>query len=96
MRIERKYPFHKYFICLLALITVLFIVLRILINLFDFPLLLEISRDVDFNILLRGFHNGLRDFYKIAEMPPGIPDWPHTEQQPAQRGDSGCVRAGIA
>ena len=76
MRIEREYPFHKYFICFLAFITVLFIALRILINLYDFPLLLEISRDVDFNILLRGFHNGLRDFYKIAEMPPGIPDWP--------------------
>ncbi len=76
MRIEREFPFHKYFICFLAFITVLFIVFRILINVYDFPLLIEISRDADFNILLRWFQNGLRDFYKNVEMSSGIPDMP--------------------
>jgi hypothetical protein len=38
--------------------------------------LVEISKDVDLDILLRGFRNGLIDFYDPIVMPPNIPDWP--------------------
>jgi hypothetical protein len=76
MKLVEEYPFYKYFIFFFILITILFIIVRILIIYNSLPYLIEISRDVDFDILIRGLNNGLIDFYKPIEMPPGIPDWP--------------------
>ena len=76
MNREEENPFYRYFIFLLVGITVAYIIVRIIVNLFDLPFLIEISKDVDLDILLRGFRNGLIDFYERIEMPPGIPDWP--------------------
>jgi len=76
MNVIETHPFHKYFIGFFIIISILFIVLRILILNFTLPYLIEISRDVDFNILIRGLNNGIINFYKPIEMPPGIPEWP--------------------
>ncbi|MFW9952143.1 MAG: hypothetical protein ACFFKA_18635, partial [Candidatus Thorarchaeota archaeon] len=76
MKLIDEYPFYKYFIGFFILITSFFIIVRILAINFTLPYLIEISRDVDFNILLRGLKNGLIDFYNPIVMPPGIPDWP--------------------
>ena len=63
-------------VILLALITIFLLITRILINIFDFPLLLDGSRDVDFEILLLGLKNGLTNFYDPVAVPEGVPDWP--------------------
>ena len=76
MNVIDTHPFHKYFIGFFIIISILFIILRILIINFTLPYLIEISRDVDFNILIRGLNNGIINFYKPIEMPPGIPEWP--------------------
>ncbi len=76
MKLIEEYPFYKYFIIFFILITILFTVVRIFVINYSLPYLIEISRDVDFDILIRGLNNGLLNFYKPIEMPPGIPEWP--------------------
>jgi len=63
-------------VILLVLITIFLFITRILINIFEFPSLLEGSRDVDFEILLLGLKNGLVNFYDPVAVPEGVPDWP--------------------
>jgi hypothetical protein len=69
-------PLKKYFIFIIIAITIVLIALRILIDLFEFPELMEISRDIDFFILQEGFKNGLINFYDPIDLPEDIPNWP--------------------
>ena len=73
---ETHYNIQRKMIILLALITIFLFVTRILVNIFEFPLVLDGSRDVDFKILLLGLKNGLANFYDQVAVPEGVPDWP--------------------
>jgi len=73
---ETHYTIQRKMIILLVLITIFLFITRILFNIFEFPLLLDGSRDVDFKILLEGLKNGLVHFYDSVPVPPGVPDWP--------------------
>jgi len=73
---EIRYTIQRKMIILLVLITIFLFITRILVNIFDFPLLLDGSRDVDFKILLLGLKNGLVNFYDPVVVPEGVPDWP--------------------
>jgi len=63
-------------VILLASITIFLFISRTLVNLVDFPFILDGSRDVDFKILLLGLKNGLVNFYDPIVVPEGVPDWP--------------------
>jgi hypothetical protein len=69
---EREIPIQKYVIYILAIITIFFIVLRILLNFFDISLWIKETKDIDFKILLEGMDNGLVNFYNDVL----ISDWP--------------------
>ena len=69
---EREIPIHKYVIYLLAIITIFFIILRILLYFFDILLWIKETKDIDFKILLEGMDNGLVNFYDEVS----ISDWP--------------------
>ena len=71
-----RYTYRRHMIMILASITIFLFITRILINIFDFPPLLESSRDVDFQILLQGLKNGLVNFYDPVLIPEEVPDWP--------------------
>lgn len=73
---ETHYTIHRNMVILLVSITIFLFIIRILVNIFDFPLLLDGSRDVDFKILLEGLKNGLVHFYDPILVPEGVPDWP--------------------
>ncbi len=73
---KTRYAIQRKMIILLALITIFLFITRILVNIFDFPLVLDGSRDVDFKILLLGLKNGLVNFYDPVVVPEGVPDWP--------------------
>jgi len=73
---KTRYTIQRKMIILLALITIFLFITRILVNIFDFPLVLDGSRDVDFKILLLGLKNGLANFYDPVVVPEGVPDWP--------------------
>jgi hypothetical protein len=72
MNNEREFPIPKYVMIVLAIITILFIVLRIFLNLFDLLPWIEETKDIDFKILLEGMDNGLVNFYDEIS----ISDWP--------------------
>ncbi|MFW9865396.1 MAG: glycosyltransferase family 87 protein [Candidatus Thorarchaeota archaeon] len=69
---EREYPVHKYFIYLFVIITVLFVILRVLLYFFDISTWIKETKDIDFKILLEGMDNGLVHFYD----PISISVWP--------------------
>ena len=69
---EREIPIQKYVIYLLAIITIFFIILRILLYFFDILPWIKETKDIDFKILLEGMNNGLVNFYD--EVP--ISGWP--------------------
>ncbi|MFX1478729.1 MAG: glycosyltransferase 87 family protein [Promethearchaeota archaeon] len=69
---ETKYPIHKYFMYLFVIITVLFVILRILLYFFDISPWIKATKDIDFKILLEGMNNGLVHFYD----PISISNWP--------------------
>lgn len=69
---EREIPIQKYVIYLLAIITIFFIILRILLYFFDILPWIKETKDIDFKILLEGMNNGLANFYD--EVP--ISGWP--------------------
>jgi len=69
---EREIPIQKYIIYLLAIITIFFIILRILLYFFDILPWIKETKDIDFKILLEGMNNGLVNFYD--EVP--ISGWP--------------------
>ena len=73
---ETHYTIHRNMVILLVTLTIFLFIMRILVNIFDFPLLLDGSRDVDFKILLEGLKNGLVHFYDPVPVPEGVPDWP--------------------
>jgi len=73
---EINYTIHTNMVILLAFLTIYLFIMRILINTFDSPQLIEGSRDVDFKILLLGLKNGLENFYAPVAVPVGVPDWP--------------------
>ena len=73
---EIHYTIHRNMVILLASFTIFLFITRIIVNIFDFPLLLDGSRDVDFKILLLGLKNGLINFYDPVVVPEGVPDWP--------------------
>ncbi len=69
---EREISIQKCVIYLFAVLTIFFIILRILLYFFDiFPWLKE-TKDIDFKILLEGMNNGLANFYD--EVPISV--WP--------------------
>ena len=72
MNEEEKHPIHLYFIYLFTIITVAFILLRILLNFFLISEWIQKTKDIDFYILIGGMENGLVDFYNTA----GITHWP--------------------
>jgi len=61
---ENKYPLHIFFVYILIIITLTLIIFRILITLFEFPYLIELSKDYDYGLLMRGMENGLINFYE--------------------------------
>ncbi len=70
---EREIPIQKYVIYLLAIITIFFIILRILLYFFDILPWIKETKDIDFKILLEGMNNGLANFYDdvpISVWPP--------------------------
>jgi len=69
---EREIPIQKYIIYLLAIITIFFIILRILLYFFDILPWIKETKDIDFKILLEGMNNSLANFYD--EIP--ISGWP--------------------
>jgi hypothetical protein len=73
---EIHYTIHRNMVFLLTASTIVLIISRILILSFQFPPIIEATRDVDFTILLRQLKNGLFDFYKTVPLPEGVPDWP--------------------
>lgn len=72
MNDENVYPLHQLFICVFMIITITLITFRILLNLFEFPEMVETSKDYDFILLLEGMDNGLVNFYD----PIPRRDWP--------------------
>ena len=73
---ETHYTIHRNMVILLVTLTIFLFIMRFVVKVFDFPILLGDSRDVDFNILLEGLKNGLVHFYDPVPVPPGVPDWP--------------------
>lgn len=73
---EENSTIHINMVYLLVIATIFLFITRIVLNLFDFPLILEGSRDVDFKIFLLGLENGLINFYNPIDVPEGVPDWP--------------------
>ncbi|MHA2281880.1 MAG: glycosyltransferase family 87 protein [Promethearchaeota archaeon] len=69
---EKEIPIQKYIIFILAIITIFFIILRILLYFFDISLWIKATKDIDFKILLEGMDNGLVNFYNDVL----ISDWP--------------------
>ncbi|MHA2180692.1 MAG: glycosyltransferase family 87 protein [Promethearchaeota archaeon] len=69
---ERENTIQKYVIYLLAIITIFFIILRILLYFFDILPWIKETKDIDFKILLEGMDNGLVNFYDDV----AISDWP--------------------
>jgi hypothetical protein len=72
MNDQKEYPLHQLFICVFMTISITLITLRVLLFLFEFPELIETSKDYDFCLLLKGMDNGLVNFYNPI---PGC-DWP--------------------
>ncbi|MHA2088853.1 MAG: glycosyltransferase family 87 protein, partial [Promethearchaeota archaeon] len=72
MNNERDISIQKYFIYILAGITISFIILRIFLYFFDISPWIKETKDIDFNILLEGMDNGLVNFYDDVL----ISDWP--------------------
>ena len=69
---EERHPIHLYFIYLFIIITIAFIILRILLNLFLISDWIQKTKDIDFYILIEGMDNGLVNFYNTT----GITHWP--------------------
>ncbi|MHA1987066.1 MAG: glycosyltransferase family 87 protein [Promethearchaeota archaeon] len=70
---KREIPTQKYVFFILAIITVFFIILRVLLNSYNFLTWIEETKDIDFKILIEGMDNGLINFYDevtISVWPP--------------------------
>lgn len=76
MEEEIHYTVHTNMVYLLIIVAIFLLLSRIVVGLFDLPLFLDGSRDVDFKILLLGLKNGLVNFYDPVVVPEGVPDWP--------------------
>jgi hypothetical protein len=76
MEEEEHYTVHTNMVYLLIATTIFLMLSRIIVYIFDLPLFLDGSRDVDFKILLLGLKNGLVNFYDPVIVPEGVPDWP--------------------
>ncbi|KKK46425.1 hypothetical protein LCGC14_0728520 [marine sediment metagenome] len=72
MKDEKEYPIHKYVIYIITLISISYIILRILLYYFDVLPWIKETKDIDFKILIEGMDNGLINFYEDI----GISDWP--------------------
>jgi len=73
MNEEKDIPIQKYVIIILAIITAFFIILRVILNSFNFLAWIEETKDIDFKILIEGMDNGLINFYddvSISVWPP--------------------------
>ncbi len=73
MKDEKEYPIHKYVIYIISLISISFIILRILLYYFDILPWIKETKDIDFKILIDGMDNGLINFYDnvdISKWPP--------------------------
>ena len=69
---EKENPNYKYLIYLFVVITISFIILRIILYFFEISSWIKETKDIDFKILIEGMKNGLIDFYD----PITISDWP--------------------
>jgi len=65
---KRGYALHTYIIGVLIIITIVFMIIRIIINTLEFSYLVEISKDFDYRILMEGMDNGLINFYDPVPM----------------------------
>jgi hypothetical protein len=72
MSTERESSLSKYFTYLFIIISVLFVILRVILYFFDISPWIKATKDIDFKILLEGMDNGLVHFYD----PIPISDWP--------------------
>ncbi len=63
---------HLYFIALFIMITTGLILFRIILYFYKFPYLVELAKDYDYRLLIRGMDNGLINFYD----PIPDNDWP--------------------
>ncbi|MFW9896916.1 MAG: hypothetical protein ACFFD7_14010, partial [Candidatus Thorarchaeota archaeon] len=72
MNSEREIPIQKYFMYLFTVITICFIILRIILYFVEISPWIKDTKDIDFKILLAGMDNGLVNFYDDVS----ISDWP--------------------
>ncbi len=72
MKDEKEYPIRKYVIYIISLISISYIILRILLYYFDVLPWIKETKDIDFKILIEGMDNGLINFYDDVV----ISDWP--------------------
>ena len=73
MKDEKEYPIHKYVIYIISLISISYLILRILLYYFDILPWIKETKDIDFKILIEGMDNGLINFYDdvaISKWPP--------------------------
>jgi len=57
-------------------IVIFSIIIRILNYYIEFPDLIALSKDIDFELLILGQKNGLIDFYIPVDVPSWMPEWP--------------------
>lgn len=76
MNKKENFVIYKNMVYILVIMTIFLFITRIILNIFDFPSILEGSRDIDFKILLLGLENGLINFYNPVENSIEIFDCP--------------------
>lgn len=70
---EKEFPIHLFFIFILIGITIAFMVLRVILQLYAIDPYIKRNKDIDYLILIEGMKNGLINFYdeiEISEWPP--------------------------
>ncbi|MFX0038108.1 MAG: glycosyltransferase family 87 protein [Promethearchaeota archaeon] len=69
---EERSLIHLYFIYLFIIITITLIILRVFLYFFEISEWIQLTKDIDFKILIAGMDNNLINFYD----PVPISDWP--------------------
>ena len=64
---ENDYPLRLLFTLVFIIITFSVMAFRILLYFYEFPYLVEISKDYDYRLLIKGMDNGLVNFYDPVE-----------------------------